>query len=70
MFSCDHLIKIASDQSEGRGQLLHGCLCALRQVIYSPHGAGWYESSGLAIAYGQRGPGQRLLGGPDFEFEH
>lgn len=70
MFLCDHLINIASDRLEQRGALLHECLCALRQVIYSPHGAEWYESSGLVIAYRQRGPGQRLSGASHLEFEH
>lgn len=46
MFLCDHLINIASDRLEQRGALLHECLCALRQVTCSPHGAEWYAQVG------------------------
>jgi hypothetical protein len=41
-FLCEHMINIATDRLEERGQLLLNCLGVMRQIMCSPYGQDWY----------------------------
>jgi hypothetical protein len=42
LFLCEHVINIASDRLEERGQMLLECIGVLGQIVSSPHGRDWY----------------------------
>lgn len=42
LFLCEHIINIASDRLEERGQMLLECIGVLGQIVLSPHRKDWY----------------------------
>jgi hypothetical protein len=42
LFLCEHVIDIASDRLEERGQMLLECIGVLGEIVSSPYGRDWY----------------------------
>jgi hypothetical protein len=42
LFLCEHVINIANDRLEERGQMLLECIGVLGQIVSSPYGRDWY----------------------------
>jgi hypothetical protein len=60
LFLCEHIINVANDRLEERGQMLLECIGVLGQIVSSPHGRDWYVHPSDYMLTNQCAPNVRV----------